>query len=55
MALTSVGVGMMIGCAASKWVGNDCPREDSERRRMRVAAKLKADNVCTWSSSLILH
>lgn len=35
----------MIGCTASEWVGNDCPREDGERRRMRVAAKLKTGNL----------
>lgn len=42
---TSVRDGVMIGCAASEWVGNDCPRDSGERRRTRVTAKLKPGNL----------
>lgn len=42
---TSVRDGIMIGFAAWEWVGNDCPRDDRERRRMLVTARLKTSNL----------
>ena len=43
---TSIRDGIMIGHAAWEWVGNDCPRDDRERRRgAGDTARLKTGNL----------